>query len=148
MKYIKLIVVLLAASLAITSCKCHKDTPIVNVKVEFNPDDIWELTLMQGKAVKHLEGQKTIYIQLNPEAGTFNGSNGCNQYSGRFKDFANGEMILSDFNGSKTACPEQIHKAESDYMALLRRCNGYILGEYTLELTQNGKVLLTFEKTK
>ena len=62
-----------------------------------------------------------------------------------FKDLGNGKMELSDFNGTKKACPESFRKLENSYMQLFRKCNGYNLGAATLELLQDDKVVLTFE---
>lgn len=126
-------------------CKSHKEA-VVSVKPEFNAEEIWKLTRLKGKEYAPLEGQKEIYIQINVEAGTFSGYSGCNRYFGTFKDLGEGRMVLSDFNGTKMACPEAFHKMESGYMQLLHRCDGYNLGEYKLELLQDGNVLLTFEK--
>lgn len=127
-------------------CKSHKDS-VVNAQPEFNPDVVWQLSDIRGKEVTFLDGQKKINIQINTEAGTFSGNSGCNRYFGTFKDLGNGKMTLSGFNGTKMACPEAFHKIENNYLQLLRRCDGYRLSEYTLELLQDDKVLLTFEKT-
>ena len=128
-------------------CKSHKDS-VVNAHPEFNSAEVWQLSDMRGKEVTFLDGQKKINIQINTEAGTFSGTSGCNRYFGNFKDLGNGKMLLSEFNGTKMACPEAFHKMENSYLQLLRRCDGYRLSEYTLELLQNDKVLLTFEKIK
>ena len=128
-------------------CKSHKDS-VVNAHPEFNSAEVWQLSDMRGKEVTFLDGQKKINIQINTEAGTFNGTSGCNRYFGNFKDLGNGKMLLSEFNGTKMACPEAFHKMENSYLQLLRRCDGYRLSEYTLELLQDDKVLLTFEKIK
>lgn len=133
-------------TIVLVGCHSHKKAAVSNASPEFSSEVTWKLMEMKGKEVVLLEGQKEITIQINPEAGTFGGSNGCNRYFGTFKDDGNGRMILADFNGTKMACPEAFHKMESNYMQLLRRCNGYNLGEYTLELTQDGKTLLSFEK--
>ncbi|MBQ6237579.1 MAG: META domain-containing protein [Bacteroidales bacterium] len=128
-------------------CKSHKDS-VVNAHPEFNSAEVWQLSDMRGKEVTFLDGQKKINIQINTEAGTFSGTSGCNRYFGNFKDLGNGKMLLSEFNGTKMACPEAFHKMENSYLQLLRRCDGYRLSEYTLELLQDDKVLLTFEKIK
>lgn len=128
-------------------CKSHKDS-VVNAHPEFNSAEVWQLSDMRGKEVTFLDGQKKINIQINTEAGTFSGTSGCNRYFGNFKDLGNGKMLLSGFNGTKMACPEAFHKMENSYLQLLRRCDGYRLSEYTLELLQDDKVLLTFEKIK
>lgn len=135
---------------ALSSCKCHRDTVVVSVNstAELNADETWQLTQIRGKDAVPLEGQKAITLQINPEAGTFSGYSGCNRYFGIFKDLGEGTMELSGFNATKMACPEAFHKTEGAYMQQLRHCNGYNVGEYTLELTQNGNVLLTFEKVR
>lgn len=145
MRLIKVFLVVFSAFLAFGACKCNKKV-VVNAEAKFNVEDRWLLTEMQGKEVTLAPGQKKPFIEFNPEAGTFSGHSGCNRYFGNFKDLGNGKMELSDINATKMACPEPFNKVESAYMALLRRCDGYKLGEYTLELTQRGKVLLTFEK--
>ncbi|MBO4549851.1 MAG: META domain-containing protein [Bacteroidaceae bacterium] len=126
-------------------CKSHKDV-VVNAAPEFSAEETWHLTVQKGKEFAPLEGQKEITIRINPEAGTFDGCSGCNRYFGTFKDLGKGKMILSDFNGTKMACPEAFHKVESNYMQLLHRCNGYRITAYTLELLQDDKVLLSFDK--
>lgn len=128
-------------------CKSHKDS-VVNARPEFNAEEVWQLSAIRGKEVVFLEGQKKVNIQINVEAGTFSGNSGCNRYFGTFKDLGNGKMALADFNGTKMACPEAFHKMESSYMQLLRRCDGYRLSEYSLELLQGENILLTFEKIK
>ena len=126
-------------------CKSHK-TAVVNAAPEFNPEETWVLVSMRGKEVFYQEGQSKATLQVNPEAGTFSGVNGCNRYFGTFKDLGNGKMALSDFNGTKMACPEAFRKLESSFMQLIRKCDGYRLEAYTLELLQEDKVVLTFEK--
>lgn len=145
MKLIKIFLLCLSVVLAYGACKSHKNV-VVNAEAKFNVEDRWLLTEMQGKEVTLAQGQKKPTIEFNPEAGTFKGHGGCNRYFGNFKDLGNGKMELSDINATKMACPEPFHKVEGAFMSLLRRCDGYNLGEYTLELTQRGKVLLTFEK--
>lgn len=148
MKRISYFVYVMALAATLASCKCHKSTtaPVVTVEARFEAGDTWMLTSMQGKEYTPTEGRKKISIQFNPEAGTVNGNSGCNRYFAQFKDLGGGKMELNELNATKKACSESIHKVETAYLLLLRRCDGYRLGEYTLELTQNDKVLLTFEK--
>jgi heat shock protein HslJ len=143
MKRLLLIVCIL--TVAVAGCKSHKEA-VVNARPEFNSEEVWRLDAMRGKEVVPLSGQQPITIQINPEAGTFSGTSGCNRYFGSFKDKGGGKMALSDFNGTKKACPEAFHKVENSYMQLLQRCDGFKLTEYTLELLQGDKVLLSFEK--
>lgn len=141
----QLFTIILIAIVTLSGCKSHKET-VVNAKAEFVPDQVWTLTEMRGKEVAYCEGQHHVTIQINNEAGTFSGHNGCNRYFGNFKDLGNGSMQLSQFNATKMACPEPFHKVEGSYMQLLQRCNRYELGEYYLTLLQDDKTLLTFEK--
>lgn len=133
--------------MAFVSCKCHSKAAS-GVEVKFDAEEMWLLTEMQGKEVTLAEGQKKPAIQFNPEAGTFSGFSGCNRYFGQFKDLGKGKMELGSINGTKMACPEPFHKVEGAYLALLRRCDGYKIDEYTLQLTQRGKVLLSYEKVR
>lgn len=129
----------------LSGCKTKKAV-VVNAKPEFNAEEVWTLTLMQGREVVYAEGQSEVTLQINTEAGTFNGINGCNKYMGDFKDFGDGRMALSNFNGTKKLCPEPFRKIENNYMQLLHKCDAYRLEEYTLYLLHGDKVLLTFEK--
>ena len=144
MKY-KLLFPLMMTIVALCGCGSQRDV-VVNAQAEFVASDIWVLVSIKGKEVTFAEGQKRVSIHVNPEAGTFGGNNGCNRYFGNFKDLGEGRMELSDINATKMACPEAFHKIERNYMQLLRRCDGYSLGEYTLDLKQGETVLLTFEK--
>ena len=126
-------------------CKSPKET-VVNATASLDSEANWKLVAMHGKAVRLVEGMKPITIHFNLEAGTFSGSSGCNRYFGNFKDLGEQKMKLSEFNGTKMACPESFHKIENGYMQLLRRCDAYRVGEYTLELMQGENVLLSFEK--
>lgn len=130
---------------ALVACKSHQKV-VVNAEAHFDQEELWILTNMQGKEFSPLNGQKKISIQFNPEAGTFNGHSGCNRYFGQFKDLGNGKMQLGEVDATKMACSEPIHKVESAYLVLLRRCDGYRLDEYRLELMQRDKVLLVYEK--
>ena len=132
-------------AIMLSGCKSHKKA-VVAATPEFNAEQTWQLAEMRGKEFSPLEGQKKITIQINPEAGTFSGCSGCNRYFGNFKDLGNGRMELTEFNGTKMACPEAFHKVESSFMQLLHRCNVYKLDEYSLKLLQDDKVLLSFEK--
>ncbi|MBP5189513.1 MAG: META domain-containing protein [Bacteroidales bacterium] len=143
----RLLILFTLISFMTIGCKSHKDN-VVNARPEFNAEETWQLATMRGKEVTFAEGQKKVSIQINPEAGTFGGNSGCNRYFGTFKDLGNGKMELSDFNGTKMACPEAFHKMENNYMQLLHRCDAYRLTEYSLELLQGDKVLLSFEKVK
>jgi heat shock protein HslJ len=134
------------AVITMSGCKCHKKVAVIETTPEFNAEETWMLISMRGKEVVYNEGQKQITLVINPEAGTMNGHSGCNRYFGDFKDLGNGQFELGMINATKMACPEPFHKIEGAYMQLLRQCDNYNLGEYTLEFKQKDKVLLSFEK--
>lgn len=140
-------IALLMAALTFLACGCksHKSA-VVNVAPQFQPDEVWVLTAIRDKAVTYAEGQRICTIVINPEAGTFNGCSGCNRYFGNFKDLGKGKIELSDYNGTKMACPENFMALERSYMQQLHKVDGYELGAYTLELKQGDKVVLTFAK--
>ena len=140
------IILLAVAGISLVcGCKSHKKV-VVSAQPEFVADEMWQLTTMRGKEVLFLEGQKPIMIQINPEAGTFSGNSGCNRYNGTIKIEGKNRITLSDFNGTKKACPDDFHKMENTYIQLLRHCNNYQLDAYSLKLMQDEKVLLMFEK--
>lgn len=134
-----------ALSFLACGCKSHKSA-VVNADPKFQPEEVWVLTTIRDKAVTYAEGQRICTITINPEAGTFNGCSGCNRYFGNFKDLGNGKMELSEWNGTKMACPETFMALERNYMQQLHKVDGYVIGEYTLELMQGDKVVLTFAK--
>jgi heat shock protein HslJ len=139
---------LFAASMFIAcGCRSHKNT-IVNAAPQFNSAVVWNLTLLRGQEVTYQKGQSIATIQINPESGTFSGSNGCNRYFGTVKLLPDNRLEFSEFNGTKMACPENFRKLERDFMQLLQRCNAYNLQENSLQLLQDDKVLLTFEKSE
>ena len=140
-----IIIFMALTALMTCGCKSHKKA-LVTVQPEFQPEEVWVLTAMREKEVVYQEGQRRCTIQVNPEAGTFSGCSGCNRYFGTFTDLGGGRFQLTDFNGTKMACPAEFMKLESSYMQLLRRADTYSIGEYTLDLLQDGKVLLTFAK--
>ena len=142
----KILTIILMAAMTACGCKSHKQV-VVNARPEFDASQVWQLSGMRGKEVSYSDGQKAVTLQINTEAGTFSGHNGCNRYFGSFKDLGNGKMQLSDFNATKRACPEAFHKIERSYMQMLSRCDSYEIGEYTLRLFQGDKELLSFEKT-
>ena len=129
----------------IASCCSHREV-VVNATAQFNAEDSWQLVAMRGKEVRYNKGQKKITIQVNPEAGTFSGISGCNRYFGNIKVGDAGQMTLSDFNATKMACPDAFLKMEGTYIQLLERCNNYVIGQYSLDLRQDDKVLLSFER--
>jgi len=138
------IVVAMLVLLAV-GCRQHKET-VVSVSPMFNVEETWRLMTIQGREPVYAEGQKKITLIINPDAGTFSGTDGCNRYFGTFKSSGDGTMKLSDFNATKKACPETFGRLSGNYRQLLMRCNAYKLGEYELELMQGDKTLLTFEK--
>lgn len=142
----KLIVIILGLLVLTTGCKSHKNAATVQVKPQFEPEVEWKLMSIKGKQVSYNEDQKLATVQFNPESGVISGCAGCNRFFGNFKDLGEGKMELSDISSSKMMCPENFMKIENLYLPVLRKVDGYELGEYRLELKQGDKVVLTFEK--
>lgn len=142
----RIIPILTLSMIVMLGCKSNKNT-VVNSRPELDKNTVWVLTEIRGNEVTYSEGQQKATIRINPEAKLFDGDNGCNHYSGKFKDLGDGKMNLTDIIATKMACPESF-KLESSFMSALQKCDNYNLGEYTLELKQGDKVMLTFEKTK
>lgn len=146
-RILKPFITIIPFCLTLMACKSHKTT-VVNARAEFSSEQVWVLTEMKGKEVVYQDGQHKATIQINTEAGTFNGNNGCNRYFGIFADLGEGKMRLDKINATKMACPENFRKLERDFMQYLSKCDSYDLGEYRLILMQGDKELLTFEKEK
>lgn len=137
----------LIALVAVTLMGCRTHAPaVVNASAEFDASEQWTLVAIRDKEIGPGKDEVTITLQVNPEAGTFNGQSGCNRFFGNFKDMGNGAMKLSDLNATKKACSEKIMQQESNFMQLLRRCDGYELDQYSLILKQGDKTMLRFEK--
>ena len=142
----KRLIVIAASVLFLAGCNNRKNEVKVFAQPEFQIEDIWTLSSIRGKSVSYMDGQHEAYISFNPEAGTVKGHNGCNIFFGNFKDFGDGKMKLSEISTSKMSCPDDFHRLEQSFMQTLMRCNTYKLGQYTLELFQDEKKMLTFEK--
>ncbi len=137
------IIILLLAVMCFAGCKTKKNV-IVNVRPEFDIDVVWTLSAMRDKEMVYDDGQPKVTLQVNPEAGTINGKNGCNRYFGNIKILDDRKMELSEIGSTKMACPESMRKVESSFMQLLRKCDRYELDAESLRLMQGDKVLLTF----
>lgn len=128
------------------SCRSHKSTVIINAQPKFETETVWDLVSVRGKKLNYDQDQKTATIQFNPEAGTISGCTGCNHLVGNYKDLGDGKLLLSEVSCTKMACPEPFMKIERTYLPVLKKVDGYKLGEYTLELLQGETVVLTYEK--
>lgn len=154
----RILIVLLAALFVLTGCKSHKckcfrhhrnstDSGVVQVPApEFSVRDEWVLTSIRGKQLEYLEGQHKATARFNNETGSVSGHNGCNTYNANFKDHGNGKMTIDLLSQTKMACPEPFHKIEASFMSLLSKCDGYVLGEYSLDLLMGDAVVLSFVK--
>ncbi|MCF0211660.1 MAG: META domain-containing protein [Bacteroidales bacterium] len=138
---------LLLLPLLFAGCRCHREQVVLNATPQFDNEVVWRLASIRGKAVNYEEGQKAITLQLNPEACTFSGCSGCNQYFGAYTSTPEGTLALSEINGTKMACPEPWMRLERQYMQALNKADHYRLGEYQLELLQGETVILSFDKT-
>lgn len=141
-----LLYILLLTSFLAGACQASSPVVINAPDVDFETSEVWTLVAVRGKEISRGEEASPITIQVNPEAGTFVGSSGCNRYSGNFANLGEGRMRLSDISATRIACPEHVMRDEATYLQLLRRCDHYSLDHYTLVLLQGDKPLLSFEK--
>lgn len=78
--------------------------------------------------------------------GEFNGNAGCNSYFGNYEVEGN-ELSLDAIGSTKMACPEEVMKAETDYLAALEKADTYQIMGYSLQiLDADGNILVTFTK--
>ena len=128
------------------ACSGSKSSTTKDSNLDFNRDDVWQLTTMRGLEVQYAEGQDPVTIQLNPEALTVNGNSGCNTYFGDFKYDKKGTFDFGDLGCTRMACPEQMMRLEDQYLPILDKVDAYTLTEYKLTFLQGEKVLLEFDK--
>lgn len=87
------------------------------------------------------------YIQFNPEAKSVNGCAGCNRFFGSYEEPQAGQLVLSEMGATKMACPDNEMDIEDMFLSNLGKVNAYRIEGDKLELLQNDKVVMTFEKT-
>lgn len=145
----KLYTILATCLLALVSmggCKSNKDTVVINAKPQLEEGTVWNLVSVKAKQIVYEPNQLPATIQFNPESGVLNGSAGCNHFYANYKDHGDGTMEISELTSTKMACPEPFMKIERTYLPVLSKVDGYRVGEYTLELLQGEKVVLSYEK--
>ncbi|MDO4216846.1 MAG: META domain-containing protein [Bacteroidales bacterium] len=136
----------LLALVSMGGCKSHKETVKINVEPKLEEGVVWHLMTVRNKQMVYEPHQQPATIQFNPESGVISGNAGCNKFFANYKDHGDGKIEFSEITSSKMACPEPFMKIERTYLPVLSKVDGYRVGEYTLELLQGDKVILTYEK--
>jgi uncharacterized membrane protein/heat shock protein HslJ len=103
-------------------------------------DGTWLLQSLEGHK-NNWEDQPYVVIDLNNEK--FYGHTGCNSFSGttRLKE---SKVCFSDINALAGKQCEGYD--ESAFIEAFVKCNGFSINGDKLELTQNGKAILTFRR--
>ena len=84
---------------------------------------------------------------LNIEGNKINGSSGCNKYFGTIAmDSHSGTFTPSGVGSTKMACENMT--VETNYLGALQKVNKYVVTDSTLELYQDGLLLLKFNKAQ
>jgi heat shock protein HslJ len=84
---------------------------------------------------------------LNIEAGKINGNGGCNRFFGTVAvDSESGSFTPSGVGSTKMACENM--SVENNFLGALQKVNKYVVTESSLELYQDGLLLLKFDKAQ
>lgn len=85
-------------------------------------------------------------VTLNFEAGTLNGNDGCNRYSGAY--ILDGKKIsVAKIANTMMACPTPIMQRASKYMLALSQANAYeVRGHELTLLNSDGEILASFTR--
>ena len=79
--------------------------------------------------------------------GKISGETGCNRFFGSYEEPQAGQLVLSEMGATKMACPDNEMAIEDMFLSNLGKVNAYRIEGDKLELLQNDKVVMTFEKT-
>ena len=129
------------------SCKCNSNVSESASSEKLNAETVWGLQSIRNKKVSFSEEGRIAYIQFNPEAKSVNGCAGCNRFFGSYEEPKAGELVLSEMGATKMACPDNEMAIEDMFLSNLGKVNAYRISGDKLELLQNDKVVMTFEKT-
>ena len=129
------------------SCKCNSNVSESTSSEKLNAETVWGLQSIRNKKVSFSEEGRIAYIQFNPEAKSVNGCAGCNRFFGSYEEPKAGELVLSEMGATKMACPDNEMAIEDMFLSNLGKVNAYRISGDKLELLQNDKVVMTFEKT-
>lgn len=103
----------------------------------------WTLETLNGQPV--VSGTQPT---LNFEDGAFNGTDGCNQYSGMYTRDGENITVNKDIVATMMACAEPIMQQSSAYLAALTQAATYqVDGQQLTLLDASGKALATFTQT-
>lgn len=139
---------LLLATLGPIGCRTSQPVTVVNARAELDDQTLWTLSSMRQKNVGPETGQPTVQMLINLESGIATGSTGCNRMSCHVALHDEGGISFQDISISKMGCADEWMQFERNFIALLRRVDGFTMDAFTLRLTQKGTTLLTFERVE
>ena len=133
-----------------------KNGMVVNAEPRLSDQDIWTLRYMKTKRIHYSNGQPVATLHFNPEASTVNGFSGVNHFSANYcivysvqdgrEQRDHGTLSIGDIITTKVAGPDDYMTLERTFTSLLAKVNAFRITEYDLELLQDDKVILKFEK--
>lgn len=129
------------------ACKCSSKSGETASAEKLSAETVWGLQSIRNKKVSFAEEGRMAYIQFNPEAKSVNGCAGCNRFFGSYEEPKDGQLVLSEMGATKMACPDNEMAIEDMFLSNLGKVNAYRIDGDKLELLQNDKVIMTFEKT-
>lgn len=136
----------------------QKNGVVVNATARLSDQTTWVLRSMKAKHVAYAKGQRPATLHFNPEAGLVSGSTGVNRFSAGYvvstiddgiapDNESHGSLTFGEIICTKIAGPDDFMTLESSYLSLLRKVDGFQVGEYELKLMQGDNVILSFEKS-
>ncbi len=133
-----------------------KGGTVINADPRLSDNDTWTLRYTTAKHVQYDKGQPLATLHFNPEAGTMSGCAGVNNFQANYKvaypirngrnQYDHGTLTVSDIISTKVAGPDSYMTLERTFLSLLTKITAFRVTEYELELLQNDKVILRFEK--
>jgi heat shock protein HslJ len=129
----RLVSIFLLLTLAIMSCQSTK-TNITGTE--------WKLIRMQATDYSTLA--KPVTLIINPDDTKISGFGGCNSYFGTVA-LEGDHFTVSGVGSTKMYCDETM-ETEDTYFRLLQQVDHFAVKDNTLQLLEEGKVLLEFTR--
>lgn len=123
-----------------------KHGELANATAVFDKEVTWTLRSLKTKRARYSKEQPKATLRFNPETSIMSGSTSCNDFSANYLDNGNGNISIGEIITTKVACPENYMELERSFLSLLGKANGYVIGEYELQLLQDGNVILSFSR--
>lgn len=145
------------ATLLLGACSRGGVQTAVEPWPDFAKEEVWQLTQIRQQRVRYCEGQQPVTLQLNPEAGSYSGYAGCNNYFGQYEATTHSRKLAdkqSEVRGfrfsqpgvTKMHCPVPEMKVEESFLPTLLKVTHYNVDRYSLVFYQNDREVLRFEK--